>query len=149
MSQFASDVLVYDAVRTPKGRLRRGGGTLADVPAYELLATLLRAMQQRSLDADLVEDMIIGTSTAAGEQGGDVARAAALWAGWPDTVPGGAVSRLCCSGLDAIGTAAAKVASGMHDLVVAGASSRCRGFRCSSTSRPSHSRASCRMPPDT
>ncbi|MBY4572758.1 fatty acid oxidation complex subunit beta [Gordonia paraffinivorans] len=120
MSQFASDVLVYDAVRTPKGRLRRGGGTLADVPAYELLATLLRAMQQRGLDADLVEDMIIGTSTAAGEQGGDVARAAALWTGWPDTVPGGVVSRLCCSGLDAIGTAAAKVASGMHDLVVAG-----------------------------
>lgn len=120
MSQFSSDVFVYDAVRTPKGRVRRGGGTLADVPAYELLATLLRALQARGLDTDRVDDIVIGTSTAAGDQGGDVARAAALWAHWPDTVPGGVVSRLCCSGLDAIGTAAAKVASGMHDVVVAG-----------------------------
>ncbi|WP_067856207.1 thiolase family protein [Nocardia shimofusensis] len=120
MSQFASDVYVYDAVRTPKGRVRRDGGTLADVPAYELLATLLRSLGERGLDTDLVEDVVIGTSTAAGEQGGDVARAAALWAGWPDAVPGGVVSRLCCSGLDAIGTATAKVASGMNELVVAG-----------------------------
>jgi len=120
LSQFNSDVFVYDAVRTPKGRVRRGGGTLADVPAYELLATLLRALQARGLDAERVDDIVIGTSTAAGDQGGDVARAAALWAQWPDTVPGGVVSRLCCSGLDAIGTAAAKVASGMHDVVVAG-----------------------------
>ena len=120
MSQFASDVYVYDAVRTPKGRVKRDGGTLAAVPAYELLATTLRALAARGLDAQRVEDVVIGTSTAAGEQGGDVARAAALWAGWPDSVPGGVVSRLCCSGLDAIGTAAAKVASGMHDLVVAG-----------------------------
>lgn len=120
MSQFTSDVLVYDAVRTPKGRVKRNGGTLADTPAYELLATLLRALRTRGLDPGLVEDMVVGTSTAAGEQGGDIARAAALWAGWPDGVPGGVVSRLCCSGLDAIGTAAAKVACGMHDIVIAG-----------------------------
>lgn len=120
MPQFAPGVFVYDAVRTPKGRVRRTGGTLAEVPAHELLATLLRALRSRGLDADIVEDIVIGTSTAAGEQGGDIARAAALWAGWPDGVPGGVVSRLCCSGLDAIGTAAAKVGSGMHDVVVAG-----------------------------
>lgn len=120
MSQFASEVFVYDAVRTPKGRVKRAGGTLSDVPAYELLATLLRALHTRGLDPALVQDMVIGTSTAAGEQGGDIARAAALWAQWPDTVPGGVVSRLCCSGLDAIGTAAAKVASGMNDVVLAG-----------------------------
>lgn len=120
MPKFVPGVFVYDAVRTPKGRVRRTGGTLADVPAHELLATLLRALRNRGLDANLVEDMVIGTSTAAGEQGGDIARAAALWAGWPDGVPGGVVSRLCCSGLDAIGTAAAKVGAGMHDVVVAG-----------------------------
>jgi acetyl-CoA C-acetyltransferase len=120
MPKFSPGVFVYDAVRTPKGRVRRTGGTLADVPAHELLATLLRALRTRGLDPDLVEDMVIGTSTAAGEQGGDIARAAALWAGWPDGVPGGVVSRLCCSGLDAIGTAAAKVGAGMHDVVVAG-----------------------------
>lgn len=120
MAQFSTGVFVYDAVRTPKGRVRRTGGTLAEVPPYELLATLLRALANRGLDAHIVEDMVIGTSTAAGEQGGDIARAAALWAGWPDSVPGGVVSRLCCSGLDAISTAAAKVGAGMHDVVVAG-----------------------------
>ena len=83
--------------------MRRGGGTLAPVPSYELLGGLLRALADRGLDAERVEDVIIGTSTAFGEQAGDVARAAVLWAQWPDTVPGGTVSRLCCSGFDAIG----------------------------------------------
>lgn len=120
MSQFSSDVLVYDAVRTPKGRVKRNGGTLAEVPAYELLATVLRALRARGLNPDLVDDVVIGTSTAAGEQGGDIARAATLWAGWPDGVPGGVVSRLCCSGLDAIATGAAKIASGLDRIVIAG-----------------------------
>ncbi len=120
MSQFTSEVYVYDAVRTPKGRVRRGGGTLSGVPAHELLATLLRALSVRGLDANRVEDVVIGTSTAAGEQGGDIARAAVMWADWPDSVPGGTVSRLCCSGLDALGSGAARVAAGMNELVVAG-----------------------------
>ncbi|MHC3001278.1 thiolase family protein [Gordonia sp. GN26] len=119
-SSLARDVYVYDAVRTPKGRVRRSGGTLADVPAHELLAGLLRALAARGLDPHVVDDMVIGTSTAAGEQGSAIARAASLWAGWPDTVPGGVVSRLCCSGIDAIGSATARIASGMADVVVAG-----------------------------
>ena len=65
-SQFAEDVYIYDAVRTPKGRVRRGGGTLAPVPSYELLGGLLRALADRGLDAERVEDVIIGTSTAFG-----------------------------------------------------------------------------------
>ncbi|CAM2849100.1 thiolase family protein [Prescottella defluvii] len=120
MSQFASGVYVYDAVRTPKGRVRRQGGTLADVPPHELLAQLLSALQERGLSADAVDDVVVGTSTAVGEQGGNVARAGVLWAGWPDRVGAGVVSRLCCSGLDAIESAAAKVASGIADVVVAG-----------------------------
>jgi acetyl-CoA C-acetyltransferase len=62
----------------------------------------------------------IGTSTAVGEQGGDVARTALLWAGWPNNVSAGVVSRLCCSGLDAVESAAAKVAAGVANVVVAG-----------------------------
>ena len=120
MSQFSSGVYIYDAVRTPKARVRREGGTLAGLPAHELLGQLLTALRERGLPADLVDDMVIGTSTAIGEQGGDIARASALWAGWPDHVPGGVVSRLCCSGLDALETAAAKVAAGAADVVVAG-----------------------------
>lgn len=120
MSQFASRVYIYDAVRTPKARVRRGGGTLAEVPAYDLLGQTLTGLAERGLSPEAVDDVLIGTSTATGDQGGDVARAAVLWAGWPDAVTGGAIGRLCCSGLDAIGTAAAKVAAGVAEIVVAG-----------------------------
>jgi acetyl-CoA C-acetyltransferase len=120
MAQFRSGVYIYDAVRTPKSRVRRKGGTLARVPAYDLLGQLLVALQQRGLSTHLVDDVLIGTSTAVGDQGGNVARAAALWAGWPDDVPAGVVGRLCCSSLDAVESAAAKVAAGVADVVVAG-----------------------------
>jgi acetyl-CoA C-acetyltransferase len=120
MSQFHSGVYIYDAVRTPKGRVRRSGGTLAEVAPYDLLGQVLTALQQRGLPAQQVDDVLIGTSTAVGDQGGDVARAALLWAGWPDEVTAGVVGRLCCSGLDAVESGAAKVAAGIADLVVAG-----------------------------
>ncbi|ANY25200.1 thiolase family protein [Gordonia terrae] len=120
MAQFSSGVYVYDAVRSPKARVRKQGGTFADVPAHDLLGQLLIGVRERGLPVDTVGDILIGTSTAVGEQGGNIARAAALWAGWPDTVNAGVVSRLCCSGLDAIETGAAKVASGIADVVVTG-----------------------------
>src|SRR5690606_37367026 len=65
-------------------------------------------------------DVVIGTSTAFGDQGGNVARAALLWAGWPDEIAAGVVSRLCCSGLDAVETGAAKIAARSADLAVVG-----------------------------
>ncbi|WP_418345895.1 thiolase family protein [Rhodococcus pyridinivorans] len=120
MSQFNSGVYIYDAIRTPKARVRRAGGTLADVPAYDLLAQLFSSAQTRGLTTDVVDDIIVGTSTVTGDQGGNVARSAALWAGWPDGVNAGVVSRLCCSGIDAVETGAAKIASGVADVVVAG-----------------------------
>src|SRR5260370_22752281 len=120
MPQFRSGVFIYDAVRTPKAKVRRGGGTLAGVPAHDLLGRVLAALEGRGLPAHVVDDVLIGTSTAVGEQGGDAARAALLWAGWPDDVPAGVVSRLCCSGLDAVESAAAKVAASVGDVVVAG-----------------------------
>ena len=67
-----------------------------------------------------VQDVIAGVSTVHGEQAADVPRMAVMAAGWPDTVPGGMVSRMCTSGLDALATGAAQVKSGMADLVVAG-----------------------------
>lgn len=114
------EAYVYDAVRLPRGRVRKGGGTLAEVPPYELFGQLLTALELRSCPPEVVDDVIVGISTVAGEQGGDLARAAGLWAGWPDSVPGGVVSRLCCSGLDAVEGAAARVAAGYADVVVAG-----------------------------
>ncbi|WP_405496790.1 thiolase family protein [Nocardia sp. NBC_00511] len=115
-----SDAFVYDVVRLPRGRVRRGGGTLAEVPPYELFGQLLSALEARSCPPEVVDDIVVGVSTAVGEQGGNVARAAALWAGWPDSVPGGVVSRLCCSGLDAVESGAARVGAGMAEVVVAG-----------------------------
>ncbi|MFC9437670.1 thiolase family protein [Nocardia sp. NPDC057030] len=114
------DAYLYDAIRLPRARVRRTGGTLAEVPPYELFGQLLVALENRSLSPDSVDDILVGVSTTAGEQGGNLARAAALWAGWPDRVPGGVVSRLCCSGLDAIESAAARVVAGYADVIVAG-----------------------------
>ncbi|MBF6182179.1 thiolase family protein [Nocardia otitidiscaviarum] len=120
MRRSDSRVVVFDAIRTPKARLRRDGGTFADIPAHELLAHVLRELVRRGTPTDRIDDVVIGTSTAFGEQGGDVARTALLWAGWPDGISAGVVSRLCCSGLDAIETGAAKVAAGSADIVVVG-----------------------------
>ncbi|GAB2533399.1 acetyl-CoA C-acyltransferase [Nocardia heshunensis] len=115
-----SEAFVYDAVRLPRGRVRKGGGTLADVPPYELFGQLLAALEARGCPPEAVDDVLVGVSTAVGEQGGDVGRAALLWAGWPDSVPGAVISRLCCSGLDAVESGGARVAAGFADLVVAG-----------------------------
>jgi acetyl-CoA C-acetyltransferase len=117
------DAYVYDAVRTPRGRVRRDGGALAGVPPWELIAGLLATLDQRfglSAGGTHVDEVIMGVSTAVGDHAGDVARTAVLAAGWPDDVSGSVVSRLCCSGLDAIAAACAQVSSGMAEITVAG-----------------------------
>jgi acetyl-CoA C-acetyltransferase len=115
-----SEAYVYDAIRTPRARVRRDGGTLAGVPAYDLLAGLLRELSARGVPAEAVDDVVMGVSTTVGEQAGDLARVAVMRAGWPDEVPAGVVSRMCCSGLDALAGGAAQVRSGMAEMVVAG-----------------------------
>jgi acetyl-CoA C-acetyltransferase len=114
------EAFVYQAVRTPRGRVRKDGGTLSGVPGYELLAGLLTELTARGVDAGAVQDVIAGVSTVHGEQAADVPRMAIMAAGWPDAVPGGTVSRMCTSGLDALAAGAAQVMSGMVDVVVAG-----------------------------
>ncbi|MFZ3394206.1 acetyl-CoA C-acyltransferase [Rhodococcus sp. 7Tela_A2] len=111
---------IYDAVRLPRARVRKSGGTLAGVRPVELIARLLTALDERCGASEVVDDVLLGISTATGEQAGDLTRAAVQWAGWPDHIPGGVVSRLCCSGLDAIESAAARVAAGTARAVVAG-----------------------------
>jgi acetyl-CoA C-acetyltransferase len=115
-----SEAFVYEAVRTPRGRLRRDGGTLSGVPAHDLLAGLLRELAARGVPAESVDDVVMGVSTTVGEQAGDVARVAVMRAGWPDDTPAGVVSRMCCSGLDAVSRGAAEVRAGMADVVVVG-----------------------------
>lgn len=117
------DAYVYDVVRTPRGRVRRGGGTLATVPPHELTSQLLQALDHRldiSKRSIHVDDVILGVNTAIREQGANVAKVATICAQWPDDVSGTVISRLCCSGLDAISNAAARVSSGVDDVIVAG-----------------------------
>ena len=111
---------IYDAIRTPRGKGKKDGALHQASPIW-LTRTLLKEMQQRHhLDTSLVDDIVLGCVTPVGEQGSDIARIAALDAGWDQRVAGVTLSRYCASGLESINLAAAKVMSGMEEMVVAG-----------------------------
>ena len=91
---------VYDAVRTPFGR---AGGALSGVRPDDLAAVVLRATIERTgLDPARIEDVIFGDANQAGEDNRNVARMGALLAGFPSTVPGVTVNRLCGSSVEAV-----------------------------------------------
>jgi 3-oxoadipyl-CoA thiolase len=109
---------IVDAVRTPFGRY---GGALAGVRPDDLAALVLRSLVERTgIDPALIEDVILGCANQAGEDNRDVARMAALLAGFPVEVAGLTVNRLCGSGLQAVNTAAHAIAVGDGDVFVAG-----------------------------
>ncbi|MGG2561207.1 acetyl-CoA C-acetyltransferase [Pseudomonas aeruginosa] len=111
---------IYDAVRTPRGR-GRSDGALHEVTALNLASQVLQAIRERNgLDTALVDDVILGCVMPVGEQGSDIARIAALVAGYDQGVPGVHLNRFCASGLEACNIAAGKVASGEARFVVAG-----------------------------
>lgn len=114
------EAYIYDTVRTPRGKGKKDGSLHQATPVW-LLRTLLQALQQRHhLDTSLVDDLVLGCVTPVGEQGADIARTAVLDAGWAESVAGVTLSRFCASGLEAVNLAAAKIMSGMEDMVVAG-----------------------------
>jgi acetyl-CoA C-acetyltransferase len=114
------NVLIFDCVRTPRGRARIGGG-LNEVAPHQLVADLLQAITQRlSLDPSAVADLLLGCVTPVGDQGYNIAQASLLAASWPDGVAGAQVNRYCASGLESIHSAAARIAAGWDDLIVAG-----------------------------
>ncbi|HET6504982.1 MAG TPA: 3-oxoadipyl-CoA thiolase, partial [Amycolatopsis sp.] len=113
-----TDAFVLDAVRTPFGRY---GGGLSGVRPDDLAAHVLRELAARSdLDPGLVDEVVLGDANQAGEDNRNVARMAALLAGWPTTVPGTTVNRLCGSGLDAAMQASRSIEVGDASLVVTG-----------------------------
>ena len=117
MTQIA---YIYDSIRTPRGKGKKDGSLYQATPIW-LVRTLLKELQQRyDLDTGLVDDIVLGCVTPFGEQGSDIARIAAIDAGWDQRVAGVTLSRFCASGLESINLAAAKVMSGMEDMVVAG-----------------------------
>ena len=106
------EALIYDAVRTPRGK-GKSSGALHTVKAVDLLSRSLSAIQERnSLDTQFVDDVTIGCVTQVGEQGACIARTSVLLAGYDESVPGVTLNQFCGSGLEAVNGAAAKVASG-------------------------------------
>ena len=115
-----NEVYIYDWVRTPRGRGKRTGA-LYRVKPVQLLKVLLTALQQRTqLDTSCVDDLIIGCVTACGDQGANIARIAVLFSDWHESIPGFTLNRFCASGLESCNIAAAKIASGMAQAMVAG-----------------------------
>ena len=115
-----SEALIFDAVRTPRGK-GKPDGALHSVKPVNLIAGLLRSLQQRNrLDTAQVDDIVLGCVTPVGDQGADIAKTAALVAGWDEQVAGLQLNRFCASGLEAVNLGAMKVRSGFEDLVVVG-----------------------------
>jgi acetyl-CoA C-acetyltransferase len=114
------DAFIYDHVRTPRGR-GKADGSLHEVTALNLAAQALAAVKARNnLDPALVDDVVLGCVDPVGEAGGDIARVAALTAGYGNGVPGVQINRFCASGLDAVNFAAAQIMSGQHDMTIGG-----------------------------
>src|SRR5260221_9216581 len=115
-----TDAFIYDHVRTPRGR-GKVDGALHEVTALNLATQALAALKDRSsLAPAMVDDVVMGCVDPVGEAGGDIARVAAICAGYGDGVPGVQINRFCASGLDAVNFAAAEVMSGQHDMAVGG-----------------------------
>ncbi|MBA4329647.1 MAG: acetyl-CoA acetyltransferase [Polaromonas sp.] len=115
-----TEALIYDAIRTPRGKGKKDG-SLHEVKPVNLLAGVLTELQRRNgFDTAQVDDVVMGVVSPIGEQGSVIAKVAALKAGWDFRASGVQVNRFCASGLEAVNMAAQKVRSGWEDLVVAG-----------------------------
>ncbi|WP_068070493.1 acetyl-CoA C-acetyltransferase [Novosphingobium lentum] len=114
------EAYIYDHVRTPRGK-GRPDGALHEVTSVEMATQLLQALRDRNnLDTSLLDDVILGMAQPVGEQGGVLARAAVLQAGYAQTVAGQQIHRFCASGLDAVSLIAAQVHSGMIQAGIGG-----------------------------
>jgi acetyl-CoA C-acetyltransferase len=115
-----TQALIFDALRTPRGK-GKADGALHSVKPVNLVAGLLTALQQRtSLDTSQVDDVVLGCVTPIGDQGADIAKTATQVAAWDVSVAGVQINRFCASGLEAVNLGAMKVRSGFEDLVVVG-----------------------------
>jgi acetyl-CoA C-acetyltransferase len=117
---MSEEAFIYEAIRTPRGKNKNGA--LNEVKPVNLVVGLVDELRTRfpDLDENLISDLILGVVSPVGDQGGDIARTAALVAKLPETTGGFQLNRFCASGLEAVNTAAQKVRSGWDDLVLAG-----------------------------
>src|SRR3954471_8547625 len=117
----ATEALVFDALRTPRGK-GKVNGSLHTTKPVDLVVGLMHETLVRNerLDPNRLDDVVLGCVSPVGDQGADIAKTAAIKAGLPPTVAGVQLNRFCASGLEAVNIAAQKVASGWEDLVLAG-----------------------------
>src|SRR4026209_2579123 len=117
----ATDALVFDAIRTPRGK-GKVNGSLHSTKPVDLVVGLMHEMLVRNekLDPNRVDDVVLGCVSPVGAHGADIAKTAALAAGLPDTVAGVQLNRFCASGLEAVNQAASRVRGGVEDLLLAG-----------------------------
>jgi len=114
------DAFIYDHVRTPRGR-GKVDGALHEVTALNLASQTLGAIKSRNrLDTAAVDDVVLGVVDPVGEAAADIARTAALVAGYGDSVAGVQINRFCASGLDAVNFAAAQIMAGQQDMAIGG-----------------------------
>ena len=114
------EAFIYDHVRTPRGK-GKSDGSLHEVTALALATAPLKALKDRNnLAVDSIDDVVLGVVDPVGEAGGDIARFAAINAGYGTSVPGVQINRFCASGLDAVNFAAAQVMSGQHEMTIGG-----------------------------
>ena len=118
---MSAEAFVYDAIRTPRGKGKKDG-SLHEVKPVDLVVGLLDEVRKRNdgFDPDRVDDVVLGVVSPIGDQGGDIAKTAALAAGYPETVAGVQLNRFCASGLEAVNQAASRVRGGFEDLILAG-----------------------------
>jgi len=116
----SSEAFIYEAIRTPRGRNK--GGSLHGTKPIDLVVGLIDELRTRHPDLDpaAIDDVVLGVVSPIGEQGGDIARAAAIAAGMPETVAGVQLDRFCASGLEAVNQAAQKIRAGWDQLIIAG-----------------------------
>ncbi|MFM8880790.1 MAG: beta-ketoacyl synthase N-terminal-like domain-containing protein, partial [Betaproteobacteria bacterium] len=116
-----SEAWIIDACRSPRGIGKQGKGALAGMHPQHVAASVLKAIASRNqLDTAEVDDIIWGTSAQVGAQSGDLARMAALDAGYDLRASGVTLDRFCGSGITSVNLAAGMVMSGMEDLMIAG-----------------------------
>jgi len=115
-----SEALIFDHVRTPRGR-GKPSGALHEVTAIELATQVLKGIRDRNeLDTSRVDDIVMGCVAPLGEQGACIPRVAALNADYATSAPGKQVHRFCASGLEAVNSASAQIMSGQSDLCIGG-----------------------------
>ena len=116
-----TEAWIIDACRTPRGIGKIGKGSLAEIHPQRLGSTVLAALQKRNdINTAEVDDIVWGTSSQRGQQGGDLGRMAALDAGYDVRASGMTLDRFCGSGITTANIAAANIMSGMGDMVIAG-----------------------------